>query len=100
VADYLELRQSQPYLLLHELAHAFNDHFSESIQSIISEAYESAKTDGRYESVPYITLDGQKLCHQNALASEFEFFAEMTEAYFGQNDFYPFNREDLKSFDP
>ena len=29
-----------------------------------------------------------------------EYFAESTEAYFGVNDFYPFNRDDLKKHDP
>lgn len=29
-----------------------------------------------------------------------EFFAEMTEAYFGVNDFYPFNRAELKESEP
>ena len=28
-----------------------------------------------------------------------EYFAELSEAYFGENDFYPFNREELKAFD-
>jgi dipeptidyl-peptidase-4 len=29
-----------------------------------------------------------------------EYFAEATEAYFGKNDFFPFNREELKAHDP
>ena len=29
-----------------------------------------------------------------------EFFAELSEAYFGQNDYYPFTREQLRDFDP
>ena len=29
-----------------------------------------------------------------------EFFAELSEAYFGQNDFFPFTREQLRAFDP
>jgi hypothetical protein len=29
-----------------------------------------------------------------------EFFAEMTEAYFGQNNFFPFNRAELKTEEP
>jgi hypothetical protein len=28
-----------------------------------------------------------------------EFFAESTEAYFGRNDFQPFDRDELKAFD-
>ena len=29
-----------------------------------------------------------------------EFFAEMTESYFGVNDFFPFNRAELKEAEP
>jgi len=29
-----------------------------------------------------------------------EYFAECTEAYFGVNDFYPFNKAELKEHDP
>ena len=29
-----------------------------------------------------------------------QYFADLTEAYFGKNDFFPFNREDLKKYDP
>ena len=29
-----------------------------------------------------------------------EYFCEITEAWFGANDFYPFNREQLKQHDP
>jgi hypothetical protein len=29
-----------------------------------------------------------------------KYFADLTEAYFGKNDFFPFNREDLKKYDP
>jgi hypothetical protein len=29
-----------------------------------------------------------------------EFFAEMSESYFGANDFYPFNQGELKDYAP
>jgi hypothetical protein len=35
-----------------------------------------------------------------ALTNHKEYFAEGTEAYFGANDFHPFVRAELKSFDP
>ena len=35
-----------------------------------------------------------------ALTNAKEYFAELTEAYYGFNDFYPFNREQLQAFDP
>jgi hypothetical protein len=35
-----------------------------------------------------------------ALADHREFFGEMTEAYFGSNDFFPFNRAELMTAEP
>ena len=29
------------------------------------------------------------------MTNEIEYFAESTEVFFGQNDFYPFNRQEL-----
>ena len=29
-----------------------------------------------------------------------EFFSELTESYFGENDFQPFTRRELQTFDP
>lgn len=34
------------------------------------------------------------------ILNEKEYFAELTEAYFGKNDFYPFTRAELKTHDP
>ena len=34
------------------------------------------------------------------MTNEREYFAETTEAYFGENDFQPFSREELRLFDP
>jgi len=35
-----------------------------------------------------------------AMNNEMEYFAELTEAFFGFNDFYPFSRDQLKAHDP
>jgi hypothetical protein len=35
-----------------------------------------------------------------ALTDQKEFFAEMSESYFGMNDFFPFNREELQKAEP
>ncbi len=39
-------------------------------------------------------------CRHYALTDPKEFFAEMTEAYFGTNDFFPFVRAELQRSDP
>jgi hypothetical protein len=50
-----------------------------------------------YEQVLHV--DGRKRRHY-ACTNPQEYFAEMTEAYFGTNDFYPFVRAELKQVDP
>ena len=44
-------------------------------------------------------MNRERLRHY-ALTNHKEFFAEMTEAYFGVNDFFPFNRAELKEAEP
>lgn len=34
-----------------------------------------------------------------ALTNELEYFAELSEAYLGRNDFYPYNRKQLEKYD-
>ena len=61
------------------------------------EAYAKYRKSGRGEKV--LRHDGRRVRHY-ALTNHKEFFAEMTEAYFGTNDFYPFVRAELKQVDP
>lgn len=87
----------QPWSVLHELAHAYHDQVLGFDHAEIKAAYERIRESGKYKSVLHI--NGNKTRHY-ALTNEKEFFAEMTEAYFGQNDFFPFNRAELKSDEP
>ena len=52
---------------------------------------------GNYKSV--LTSPGPMREHY-ALNNAKEFFAEMTESYFGSNDFYPFVAGELKQAEP
>lgn len=90
-------RSDQPLMVLHELAHSYQDLHLSAMQDKITAAYKSALASGKYESVPYIRGGKQRACAMN---DDYEYFAELTEAYFGKNDYYPFNRQDLKEFDP
>ncbi|OGV68533.1 MAG: hypothetical protein A2283_19955 [Lentisphaerae bacterium RIFOXYA12_FULL_48_11] len=87
----------QPWCVMHELAHAYNDQVLGFENEEIKKAYEKYKAGGRGESVLFVS--GGKRKHY-ALTNHKEFFAEMTEAYFGMNDFFPFNRGELKADDP
>jgi hypothetical protein len=63
----------------------------------VIQAYRRFKESGRGERV--LLYDGRRVRHYG-LSDHKEFFAEMTEAYFGVNDFYPFNRAELKDAEP
>jgi hypothetical protein len=87
----------QPWVILHELAHAYHDQVLGFEEPRIKEAYENYKKSGRGEKT--LLYDGRRVRHY-ALTNHKEFFAEMTEAYFGVNDFFPFNRAELKEAEP
>lgn len=86
-----------PYVVLHELAHAYHDQVLSFDHPDIIAAYNAAKEKGIYEEVLLFT--GRKVRHYG-MTNHKEYFAEATEAYFGMNDFYPFVRAELKEHDP
>ncbi len=87
----------QPWSVLHELAHAYHDQVLGFDNAAIAAAWKKFKDGGRYEKVLHI--NGRLIRHY-ALTNPQEFFAEMTESYFGTNDFYPFNRAELRRAEP
>jgi hypothetical protein len=87
----------QPWVILHELSHAYHDQVLGFDEPRIKEAYEKYKKSGHGDKV--LLFDGRHVKHY-ALTNQMEFFAEMTEAYFGVNDFFPFNRAELKEAEP
>lgn len=92
---------NQPYMLLHELSHVFHHQVLGFNHPDIIDAYESAIQSGKYDKVAYssgFNSNAKKKAYATTNAKEY--FAELTEAYFGTNDFYPFNRNDLKLHDP
>ena len=99
VQDFLSPFENhrQPWAVLHELAHAYHDRVLGFDQPRIRAAYEKFRDGGRYKSV--LTSPGPMRQHY-ALTDQKEFFAEMTECYFGTNDFYPFVAGELKQAEP
>lgn len=87
----------QPMMVLHELAHGYHDILFGYDDSYIRAVYQHAKVSGLYDRVRY-HRGGEKEAY--AKTNPMEYFAELTEAYFGYNDFYPFHSEDLKQHDP
>lgn len=86
-----------PYVILHELAHAYHDQVLGFNHPEVLKAYKRSEKDGLYERV--LLYRGGKTRHY-ARTNHKEFFAEMTESYLGVNDFYPFVRAELKEHDP
>jgi hypothetical protein len=89
--------REQPWVILHELAHAYHDQVLGFEEPRIKEAYAAYKKSGHGDKT--LLYDGRRVRHY-ALTDHKEFFAEMTEAYFGSNDFFPFNRAELKDAEP
>ena len=98
-AELLEPRQInvQPWCVLHELAHAYHDQVLGFDEARIRDAYAAYKKSGHGDAALLIT--GEHVRHYG-LTDHKEFFAEMTESYFGTNDFFPFNRAELKEAEP
>lgn len=97
VRDFLDWEREQPGVVMHELAHAYHHRSLGEDNEDIKSAYDNARRSGRYDSVRY--HDGS-MRRAYAMNNHREYFAEITEAYFGNNDFYPFNRAELARHDP
>ena len=87
----------QPWVILHELAHAFHDQKLDFEEPRIKAAYDRFKESGHGNAA--LLYNGKRVKHYG-LTDQKEFFAEMTEAFFGVNDFYPFNRAELQDSEP
>ncbi len=96
--NFLTWTRQQPWMVLHELAHAYHDQFLGGYGNPeLVAAFERAAREKTYESVLHIGGSTQRAY---AATNPMEYFAEATEAFFGTNDFYPFVRAELREHDP
>lgn len=86
-----------PVFVLHELAHAYHDQVLGFENPEINAAYERAVASKSYDAVK---RSNGKIERSYAMTNAKEYFAETSEAFFGENDFYPFNRTELEQHDP
>lgn len=99
VSDFLSPSENlrMPSVVLHELAHAFHDQTIGFDDPRVVAAWEKFCKNETYKSV--LTTLGHNRDHYG-LTNPQEFFAEMTESYFGTNDFYPFVAGELQQSEP
>jgi PKD repeat protein len=90
---------NQPALLLHEMAHFF--HFNKMKNGFNNEMiykyFGLSMNSKKYDLVEY-NLGGKRTAY--AMTNEKEYFAELTETWFLRNDFYPFLKSELNTYDP
>lgn len=97
--NFLKWTREQPWMVLHELAHAYHHQFLDRgyENPKIASAFRQAIAAKLYASV--LHFDGKEV-PAYAATNPMEYFAEATEAFFGSNDFYPFVRAELRQHDP
>ncbi len=95
--NFVAWSNGQPSMVLHELAHGYEHAELGYNNPLIVACYNQAKDSGDYDLVDHIS--GSQRPHY-ALNNPTEYFAELTESFFGYNDFYPFNRAQLLEHDP
>jgi len=96
---FLDWEKTQPWMVLHELAHAYHDQFLPDgfDNADVRAAFESARDQKLYDHVLRGNGHSEKAY---AVTNQMEYFAECSEAFFGTNDFYPFVRAEFKEHDP
>ncbi len=96
VLNFVKWSQNQPWMVLHELSHAYHFLAPGEDDRRIKAAYRQAMSQHLYDLVEYWTGAKRKAY---AAVNFREYFAELSEAYFGRNDFYPFTRSQLQEYD-
>lgn len=96
------LYHSHVNTLLHEMSHYYHFHVLGFSNTEIITTYNSVRASGIYYPTIEHTSSVGIVCQQTAycMTNEKEYFAECSEAYWGKNDFYPYNREEFLEFDP
>ena len=90
-------QEFQKYILLRYMAYAYYDKYLQKQRCRIDSAYSNTLNCGKYTSV--LRFDGKKVRHP-ALNNAKEYFARMTESYYGLSDHYPFIQFELHQYDP
>lgn len=90
--------QSAAFTAAHELAHAWYYFHRREIYHKVRQAYQHSEKEKLYRNVRW--KNGAPLKRAYASTNAREYFAELSQIYFMGNDYFPFNAEDLKAYDP
>jgi len=90
--NFLGWSRMQPDMVLHELSHAWHHQVLGYDDARIQSIFQSTSDSGKLEDALFIT-GGRKRAY--ALSNPQEFFAEMSEAWWGANDFHPFVKGEI-----
>ena len=86
-----------PWVVLHELSHGYHDQILGFDEPRVKAAWLNFRDSGKYKTI----LTNRSGIHEHyGMTNQMEFFAEMTESYWGSNDFYPFVPGELKQAEP
>ena len=96
---FIRTIETQPSMVLHELAHAYHNRCLEDgfSNKVVKAAFDHAMESKQYEKV--LHYRGREI-KAYATTNQMEYFAEISESWFGTNDFYPFVRVELIKHDP
>ena len=97
--NFLTWTREQPWMVLHELAHAYHHQFlpgGYGNPDLVA-AHKRMMDKKLYDAVLRYCGETEKAY---ATTNPMEYFAETSEAFFGTNDFYPFVQAELKVHDP
>jgi hypothetical protein len=89
-------RNAQKCTILHELAHVVHHRFLNWDNPGIKTSFQQAVDRGLYQNVKHVSGREMKAY---AATSDAEYFAELSCAYLDKCDYFPFGRDDLKSYD-
>lgn len=85
--------------VLHELAHYYLHNVLGDENAELKAAFARSVAAHRYDRV-CSGVAGRWFEKSEAFADPHEYFAKLTEAWFGCADYYPFTRDQLREFDP
>lgn len=91
-------RSAQPWMVMHELAHSYHFRVLGDKYPPLVDAFKQAKERKLYDEVERVNAKKKEKAY--AITAMPEYFAELTEAYFGKNDFFPFTKAELEKHDP